>query len=60
MGDRMKTRTTRLAATLVMLALTPALGFAAVKAATGSTGKSHLCVPQGKGASSWCHGNRAA
>jgi len=56
----MKTRTTLLAATLAMIALTPALGLAAAKAVSRNTGKSHLCLPQGKGASSWCHGARSA
>ena len=55
----MKTRTTLLAATLAMLALTPALGLAAAKANSHTAGKSHLCLPQGKGASSWCHGTRS-
>ena len=54
----MKTRTIRLAATLAMLALTPALGLAAEKTSSHTAGKSHLCLPQGKGASSWCHGSR--
>ena len=54
----MKTRTTLLAATLAMLALTPALSLAATKANSPAAGKSHLCLPQGKGASSWCHSSR--
>ena len=56
----MKTRTTLLAATLAMLALTPALSLAATKPDHHAAGKSHLCLPQGKGASSWCHGGRSA
>jgi hypothetical protein len=56
----MKTRTTLLATTLAMLALTPALGLAAAKAGSHAAGKPHLCLPQGKGASRWCHGSRAA
>jgi len=56
----MKTRTTLLAATLAMLALSPAPGFAAAKARSVAAGKTHLCLPQGKGATSWCHGARSA